>query len=54
MYSFLVDNSQHKKGKGVNGNVVTTISRNECKDVLLNNKCITYYITCNIITYNIT
>ena len=33
MYSFLVDNSEHKK-------VVATISLNKYKDVLLNNKCI--------------
>ena len=38
MYSFLVDNCDHKKG--VNRNVVTTISHNEYKDVLLNNKCL--------------
>ena len=37
MYSSLVDdNSKHKKAKGVNKNVVTTISHNEYKDVLLN------------------
>ena len=40
MYSFLVDNSEHKKAKGVNKNVAVTISHNEYKDVLLNNKCI--------------
>ena len=40
MYSFLVDNSEHKKAKGVNINVVITISHNEYKDVLLNNKYI--------------
>ena len=39
MYSFLVDNSEHKKAKGVNKNVVATTSHNEYKDVLLNNKC---------------
>ena len=39
MYSFLVDDtSEHKKAKDVNKNVVTTISHNEYKDVLLNNK----------------
>ena len=38
MYSFLVDdNSEHKKAKGVNRNVVATISHNEYKDVLKNN-----------------
>ena len=37
MYSYLVnDNSEHKKAKGVNRNVVATISPNEYKDVLLN------------------
>ena len=41
MYSFLVDdNSEHKKAKGVNRNVVATISHNEYEDVLLNNKCL--------------
>ena len=39
MYSFLVDNCEHKKAKGVNKNVVATISHNEYKDVLLNKKC---------------
>ena len=39
-YSFLVgDNSEHNKAKGVNKNVVATISQNEYKDVLLNKKC---------------
>ena len=37
MYSDLVDdNSEHKKPKGVNKNVVATISHNEYKDVLMN------------------
>ena len=41
MYSHLVnDNSEHKKAKGVNRNVVATISYNEYKDVLLNKKCL--------------
>ena len=40
MYSFLIDNSQHKNTKGENRNVVATITHNEYKDVLLNNKCI--------------
>ena len=39
IYSFLVDNSEHKKVKGVSRNVVATISHNEYKDLLLNNKC---------------
>ena len=37
MYSYLVDdNIKDKKAKGVNKNVVATISHNEYKDVLLN------------------
>ena len=40
IYSFLVDNSEHKKVKSVNRNVVATISHNEYKEVLLKNKCI--------------
>ena len=40
MYSILVsDSSEYKKAKGVNKNVAAKISRNECKDVLLNKKC---------------
>ena len=39
MYSLLiVDNSEHKKAKGVNRYFVATISHNECKDVFLNDK----------------
>ena len=38
MYSFLVDDSsEHEKAKGVNKNVVATITHGECKYVLLNN-----------------
>ena len=41
MSSFLVDDSgEHKKAKGVNKNIVTAVSHNEYKDVLLNNKCL--------------
>ena len=41
MYSYLVDdNSKHKKAKGVNKNVVATISHNEYKNVSLNKKCL--------------
>ena len=41
MYSFLVDNNgKHKKAKGVDRNVVATISDNEYEDILMNNKCI--------------
>ena len=37
MYWYLVDdNSEHKRAKAVNRNVVATISHNEYKDVLLN------------------
>ena len=32
MYSFLVDNSEHNKAKGVNKNVVATVSHNKFKD----------------------
>ena len=39
MYSYLVnDNSEHKKAKGVNRNVVAAICHNEYKNVLLNKK----------------
>ena len=41
MYSYLVDdNSEHKNEKGLNKNVVATISHNEYKGVLLNKKCL--------------
>ena len=41
MYSHLVNhNSEHNKTKGVNRNIVATISYNEYKDVLLNKKCL--------------
>ena len=42
MYLFLVNNSEHKKSKGINRNVVATIGHNEYNDVLLNNECIRY------------
>ena len=39
MYSLLVDNNKEdKKAKGTNRNVVATISHNEYKILLLNNK----------------
>ena len=45
MYSFLVDdNSEHKNAKGVNKNVVATISHSEYKDVLLDNRCLRHSI----------
>ena len=45
MYTFLVgDHSEHKKGKGVNRNVVATISHNEYKGILFNNKCLRHSI----------
>ena len=37
-------NSEHKKAKDVNKNVVVTISYNEYKDVLLNNKFLRHWI----------
>ena len=41
MYSFLVDDdSKHKKAKGVNKSIIEKIGHRECKDVLLNNKCL--------------
>ena len=41
MYSYLVnDNSEHKKAKGVNKNVLAIISHNKYKAVLLNKKCL--------------
>ena len=41
MYSYLLDdNSEHKKAKGVNKNVVATISQNKYKHMLLNKKCL--------------
>ena len=39
LYWYLVDdNSEHKKEKGVNRNVVATISHNEYEDILLSKK----------------
>ena len=35
MYSFLLDNIEHKKAKGVNKDVAARISHNEYKNVLL-------------------
>ena len=41
MYSYFVnDNSEYKKAKDMDRNVVATISHNEYKDVLLNKKCL--------------
>ena len=40
IYSLLVDNSEHKKAKGVNKNVVSTINHTGYKDFSLNNNCI--------------
>ena len=41
MYLCLVrDKIEHKKAKGVNKNVLATISYNEYKDILLNKKCL--------------
>ena len=39
MYSYLVDySSEHNKAKDINKNDVTTISHNQYRDDLLNNK----------------
>ena len=41
MYLFFIeDNRKHKKAASVNKNVAATISHNEYKNVLLNNKCL--------------
>ena len=41
VYQSLVEEiSKHKKPIGMNKNIVATISHNEYKDVLLNDKCI--------------
>ena len=47
MCSFLVDDSERKKAKGVSKNVVAKISHNEYKDVLLNNICIRHSMNRN-------
>ena len=39
IYSFLLDNIEHKKAKGVNKNFAARISDNEYKYILLNKKC---------------
>ena len=44
MYFLAGDNSKHKKAKGVNENVVATISHVEYTDILLNKKCLTHSI----------
>ena len=45
MYSYLVNyNSEHKRAKGGNRNVVATISHEEYKDVFLNKKCLRHSI----------
>ena len=40
MYSVLVANNEHKKPKGVNENLVATISHDGYKHILLNTNCI--------------
>ena len=41
MYSYLANNnSEHKIARCMNRNVVATVSHKECKDVLLNKKCL--------------
>ena len=44
IYSLLVGNSEFKKAKGVNRNVVAIINPDEYKDVLLNNKCLRHSV----------
>ena len=45
IYLYLVNgNSEHKKPKAVNRNVVTTISNNAYKVVLLNKKCLRHSV----------
>ena len=45
MHPYLVDdNTEHKRAKGVKKIVIATISHNECKDVLLNKKCLRHSI----------
>ena len=45
MHPYLVrNNSEHKKAKGENKNVVATISHDEYKVVLLNKKCLKYLL----------
>ena len=44
IYSFLKDNNEHKKAKGVNRNVVATITLNKYKNVLLNKKSLRHSI----------
>ena len=41
---FVDDNSEHKKAKSINKNIVVTISQNEYRDVLLNKKCLRHSI----------
>ena len=42
---FIDDTSEQEKANGLNKKVVTTITPNEYKDVLLNNKCLMYSMT---------
>ena len=45
MYLYLMDhNSEHKKTKGVNKNVVATLSHNEYKHVLWKKKCLRHSV----------
>ena len=44
IYSFLVDNNEHKKAKGINRHAVLTISHNEYKEAFLNDKCIRHSV----------
>ena len=45
MYSYLIDdNSEHKKSKDMNRNVVPTIHHNEYKSALLNKQCLRHSV----------
>ena len=44
MHSFLLDNIEHKKAKGVNKDGAARISHNEYKNVLLNKKCMRHSV----------
>ena len=45
MYLYLISNdSEHKKAKGVNKNIIAKISHKKHKDVLLNKKCLRHSI----------
>ena len=43
-FSLVNDNSEHKKSKSMNKNIVARISHNDYKDVLLINKCLRHWM----------